>query len=215
MLYPLFTLCFVLAAKPTTTTATGDKTKAPPTKEGAAKPDVARAPAPVAIPPSPPRIGITALPGAATFTVTFDTRSAKVPSEKLDGVRKALDAAKLDALSSLHGHLKSLFDAAMKSGAEVDSASKEANREKAKLDKLTEAADASKSKSKLVKSAAAVSPSTKANADRAAAVVAKLTDENKVASGAYAVALDTYQKALAEAQPFIDTIRSEAALSAQ
>ena len=216
MLYPLF-ICLLLAAK-TTTTVTGDKAKAPPSKEAAAKPETARAPAPAAIPPAPPRIAITAPPGTPSFGIRIDARSAKVPTDKLDATRKALEAAKLDALSTLHGHLKPLYDAAMKASTDVDAAEREAARDKAKLDKVTEQVDAAKGQSTSrgkTTSVPTVSPSIKANADRAAAVAKKLTDASKAVGDEYATALEAYQKALTEAQPFIDTIRSETGLAAQ
>ncbi len=43
----------------------------------------------------------------------------------------------------------------------------------------------------------------------------KLTDASKAVGDEYATALEAYQKALTEAQPFIDTIRSETGLAAQ
>jgi hypothetical protein len=164
------------------------------------------------MPPSPPRLtyqGLKGQPGLANY----ENRQGKVPADKYDVVTKALADAKLPILVSLYSTLNTAHEAAVKADTETTTAEKDADRDKAKVDKLQAEVDKTKGNTRLrgeYNKANNQLKDAKDEAERTANTLKKRHEEAKTAHDAFAAAKAAYDKALADAQPAIDTFRKEA-----
>jgi hypothetical protein len=195
-----------------------DKPAAKGAEKGAAKPaektetEKEAKPASVGdMPAPPPRLsyqGVKGQPGLAHF----DNLQGNVSAEKSEAVAKALADAKMSALFSLYAALRNAHEIAVKADSEVAVAEKDAERDKAKLDKIQAEVDQTKDKPKMRAENARASnqlKSVKSEADRSAATLKKHVDAAKTTHDGFAAAKEAYDKALADAQPAIDTFRKE------
>lgn len=168
------------------------------------------------LPAPPPRLtfqGIKGSPGVATF----ENLQGKVPADKSELVAKALADAKLPTLIGLYSTLRTAHEAAAKAAAEAAMVEKDAERDKAKVDKAQAEYDRTKNNYNLRfehTKDAKILQNAKDDAEHTNGVKKKRDDEAKTAADAYATAKAAYEKALAEAQPAIDTFRKEGAIPA-
>ncbi|MEN9814842.1 MAG: hypothetical protein RLZZ412_824, partial [Verrucomicrobiota bacterium] len=58
------------------------------------------------LPPSPPRVTLTPLPGGAAWTLAYDQRRTDLPAAKAEELRAPLAEAKLDELLAAHLRLR-------------------------------------------------------------------------------------------------------------
>ena len=168
------------------------------------------------LPAPPPRLtfqGIKGSPGVATY----ENLQGKVPADKSELVAKALVDAKLPTLVGLYTTLRTAHEAATKAAAEAAMVEKDADRDKAKVEKAQAEADRTKTSYNLRfehTKAVKLLQNAKDDAEHTNSVKKKRDDEAKTAADAYATAKAAYEKALAEAQPAIDTFRKEGAIPA-
>lgn len=163
------------------------------------------------MPAQPPRLTYQGLKGQAGVA-NYENLQGKVSPDKYDVVTKALADAKLPVLISLYSTLRTAHEAAVKADVEVATAEKDAERDKAKVDKFQAEADKTKGNYRLrAENSKANSQlkEAKDEAERTAATLKKRQDDAKASHDAFAAAKAAYDKALAEAQPAIDTFRKE------
>ena len=218
-LLPLLLAAACLSCAPTlraadkTAAKTPDKSAAKTADKGAADKGKTEKATPVGdMPTPPPRLtyqGLKGQPGLANY----ENLQGKVPTDKYEVVTKALADAKLPALISLYSALRTAHEAAAKADAEITTVEKDAERDKAKVDKLQAEVDKTKNNYRLrgeYNKANNQLKDAKEEADRTDKTLKKRQDEQKASHDAFAAAKAAYDKALAEAQPFIDTFRKEA-----
>jgi len=87
------------------------------------------------LPPSPPRVTITPLPGGATSTLAYDQRRVDLPAAKAEELRPVLAAAKLEELLAAHLRLRTAATAADAAATRTAEETRSAQREKERLDR--------------------------------------------------------------------------------
>lgn len=87
------------------------------------------------LPPAPPRVTVTAIPGREVFSLAYDVKRVDLPLGRQAEVAEALQGAHLDQLLAAHLKLRTATDAAKKASAAQDEAEKAADREKERVQK--------------------------------------------------------------------------------
>lgn len=94
------------------------------------------------LPPMPPRVTLTPLPGGALVTLAYDQRRIDLPAARAEEVRAALAAAKLDELLAAHLRLRTATTAAETAATRTAEETRTAQREKERLDRQQREVDA-------------------------------------------------------------------------
>lgn len=94
------------------------------------------------LPPAPPRVTVTVLPGGGTLSLAYDQRRVDLPAARAEELRTALAAAKLDELLTAHGRLRATATAADAAATRVTEETRSAQREKERLDRQQAEVDA-------------------------------------------------------------------------
>jgi len=94
------------------------------------------------LPPMPPRVTLTPLPGGALVTLAYDQRRIDLPAARAEEVRTALEAAKLDELLAAHLRLRTAATAAETAATRTAEETRTAQREKERLDRQQREVDA-------------------------------------------------------------------------
>ena len=87
------------------------------------------------LPPAPPRVTTTTIPGRDVFTLAYDVKRVDLPVTRQAEITSALQDAHLDQLLAAHLKLRTATDAAKKAGVAQDEADKAAAREKERVQK--------------------------------------------------------------------------------
>jgi len=87
------------------------------------------------LPPSPPRVTVTELPGGRAVTLAFDQRRVDLPATRADELRAALAEARLEELLATHLRLRAAAGAADAADGAAEEATRSARREKERLDR--------------------------------------------------------------------------------
>jgi hypothetical protein len=93
------------------------------------------APAVAELPPSPPRVTLTPLPGGAAWTLAYDQRRTDLPAAKAEELRAPLAEAKLDELLAAHLRLRTAATTADTAATRTAEETRTAQREKERLDR--------------------------------------------------------------------------------
>ena len=94
------------------------------------------------LPPMPPRVTLTPLPGGALVTLAYDQRRIDLPAARAEEVRAALAAAELDELLAAHLRLRTAATAAETAATRTAEETRTAQREKERLDRQQREVDA-------------------------------------------------------------------------
>ena len=188
------------------------------------------------LPPSPPRVTLTPLPGGAAWTLAYDQRRTDLPAAKAEELRATLAEANLDELLAAHLRLRTAATAADAAATRTAEETRTAQREKERLDRqqrevdaLEKQADAAKAnfnrwRNRDEKQAAQFQASyqslnaraanerkqlarAKENQARAAADKAEAAQAEEVAEQAWRAAKEAYAKAAAKAAPALNKLR--------
>jgi chromosome segregation ATPase len=191
------------------------------------------------LPPTPPRVTLTPLPGGALCTLAYDQRRVDLPAARAEELRATLADAKLDELLATHLRLRTAATAADAAAARAEEETRTAQREKERLDRqqrevdaLEKQADAAKAnfnrwRNRDEKQAAQHQANyqslnaraanerkqlarAKENHARAAAEKAEAADAAEKADGALQAAQSAYAKALGAATPALRKLRAAA-----
>jgi hypothetical protein len=82
------------------------------------------------LPPSPPRVTVTTIPGRDVFTLAYDVKRVDLPSSRQAEIGEALQSAHLDQVLAAHLKLRTATEAAKKAATIQDEAAKAVDREK-------------------------------------------------------------------------------------
>jgi chromosome segregation ATPase len=191
------------------------------------------------LPPSPPRVTLTPLPGGAAWTLAYDQRRTDLPAAKAEGLRPTLAEAKLDELLAAHLRLRTAATAADAAATRTAEETRTAQREKERLDRqqrevdnLEKQAETAKAnfnrwRNRDEKQAAQFQASyqslnaraanerkqlarAKENQARAAADKAEAAQAEEAAEQAWQAAKEAYAKAAAKAAPALNKLRGVA-----
>lgn len=87
------------------------------------------------LPPAPPRVTVTTIPGREVFSLAYDVKRVDLPVSRQAEVAEALQGAHLDQLLAAHLKLRTAAEAAKKASTAQDEAEKAADREKERVQK--------------------------------------------------------------------------------
>lgn len=87
------------------------------------------------LPPTPPRVTVTALPGGATLSLAYDQRRVDLPSARAEELRAALTEAKLEELLAAHLRLRTAATAMDAAAAQLAEETRSVQREKERMDR--------------------------------------------------------------------------------
>ena len=185
------------------------------------------------LPPSPPRVTLTPLPGGAAWTLAYDQRRTDLPAAKAEGLRPTLAEAKLDELLAAHLRLRTAATAADAAATRTAQREKERlDRQQREVDNLEKQAETAKTnfnrwRNRDEKQAAQFQASyqslnaraanerkqlarAKENQARAAADKAEAAQAEEAAEQAWQAAKEAYAKAAAKAAPALNKLRGVA-----
>ena len=191
------------------------------------------------LPPTPPRVTLTPLPGGALCTLAYDQRRVDLPAARAEELRATLAEAKLDELLATHLRLRTAATAADAAATRAEEEARTAQREKERLDRQQREVDALEKQAETAKAnfnrwrnrdekqAAQFQASyqslnaraanerkqlarAKENHARAAADKAEAADAAEAADGTLKTAKAAYAKALGAATPALQKLRAAA-----
>ncbi|MFM7242273.1 MAG: hypothetical protein ACKO3A_09340 [Opitutia bacterium] len=191
------------------------------------------------LPPSPPHLTLTTLPGGTAWKLAYDQRRTDLPAAKAEELRAVLAAARLDELLAAHLRLRTAATAADAAATRTAEETRTAQREKERLDRQQREVDALEKQAETAKAnfnrwrnrdekqAAQYQASyqslnaraanerkqlarAKENQARAAADKAEAAQAEQAAETAWQEAKAAYAKAGAAAAPALGKLRSAA-----
>ena len=176
-------------------------------------PDVLKAAGIADLPPPPPALTITQVPGAQTFLVNVDAKSAQLPVAKLTEEQNALQTMNLANLRSLYDALKTAHDTAVAAASDNDTATKDAQREKDKANKFQAEYDHVKKNTHVNHNELIENLKTaKDNASRLDLVAKNHAADLKTAVANYNTAKTAYSNAMTAASGSIEAFKHAAGL---